>query len=173
MAAVLDTIESTIPSGAIPTEPVAVMPPLGEVSRPEPAVTDVTPPEVPLAALVSLPWASTVMLALVYAPGVTAVLAREMVPVVVTGPPVSPVPVATEVTVPVPGAGPLMVTFPVEPLRVMFGPATRERTPVLFRVTEGVEPPPESPVPATTVVTGCVPLLASVTRPNASTFTVE
>ena len=42
------------------------------------------------------------MLAFVYAPGETAVLARDMVPVVVTGPPVNPVPVATEVTVPDP-----------------------------------------------------------------------
>lgn len=69
------------------------------------AATEVTvppPPPEPLAAAVMRPWASTVMLAAVYVPAVTAVFAKAIVPLVVIGPPVRPVPVATEVTVPVP-----------------------------------------------------------------------
>jgi hypothetical protein len=37
-----------------------------------------------------------------YAPGVTAVFASDIVPLPIIGPPVKPVPVATEVTVPEP-----------------------------------------------------------------------
>jgi hypothetical protein len=69
------------------------------------AATEVTvppPPPEPLAAAVIRPWASMVMLAAVYVPAVTAVFAKAIVPVVVIGPPVRPVPVATEVTVPEP-----------------------------------------------------------------------
>jgi hypothetical protein len=40
------------------------------------------------------------MFAFVYAPGVTAVFARDIVPEEVIGPPDNPVPVATDVTVP-------------------------------------------------------------------------
>ena len=42
-------------------------------------------------------------LAFVYEPGVTEVLARLIVPVVVIAPPVKPVPVATDETVPLHG----------------------------------------------------------------------
>jgi hypothetical protein len=55
-------------------------------------------------AAVNRPCASTVMLGIVlaepYVPGDTAVLASEMVPVEVIGPPVKPVPVATLLTEP-------------------------------------------------------------------------
>ena len=56
----------------------------------------------PSPAAVIRPCASTIMVARVYDPAVTAVLASERVPVVVTGPPVRPVPVATLVTEPLP-----------------------------------------------------------------------
>jgi hypothetical protein len=54
----------------------------------------------PLLASVRRPWASTVIAVLVYEPAVTAVFVRAIVPVVRMGPPVSPTPVATLVTVP-------------------------------------------------------------------------
>jgi hypothetical protein len=73
---------------------VVIVPP----DRPVPAVMLVTAD--PLDAAVNLPCASTVTFESVYDPGVTAVFAREIVPVVVIGPPESPVPVATFVTVP-------------------------------------------------------------------------
>ena len=61
-------------------------------------------PIVTLAAAVKRPCASTVnvatVVALPYDPADTAVLARLIVPVVVIGPPVKPVPVAMLVTVP-------------------------------------------------------------------------
>jgi hypothetical protein len=53
------------------------------------------------------------------------VLAKAIVPEVVIGPPVKPVPVATEVTVPVPGAVALMVWFGQVPVMVMLEPATK------------------------------------------------
>ena len=95
MAAVLETIESTIPSGAILTDPVVVIPPIGEVAIPDPAVTEVTVPvpgEDPLDAEVILPNVSTVMLERVYDPAVTPEETRLSVPVEVMGPPVRPVP---------------------------------------------------------------------------------
>ena len=70
---------------------------------------EVTPPAVPFDAAVILPWASTVIFALVYEPAVTAVFARLIVPVVVIVPPVKPVPVATLVTVPDPVPAPIAV----------------------------------------------------------------
>ena len=92
------------------------------------AATEVTvppPPPVPLAAAVMRPWASTVMLAAVYVPAVTAVLANEIVPLVVIGPPVKPVPVATEVTVPEPLAEAAIVWFGQVPVIVTLEPATK------------------------------------------------
>ena len=53
---------------------------------------------VPLDAAVIRPCWSTVMLEKVYEAGTTAVSARLIVPVLVIGPPVRPVPVATDVT---------------------------------------------------------------------------
>jgi hypothetical protein len=66
------------------------------------------------------------MFAAVYVPGVTLVFAREIVPVVVTGPPVKPVPVATEVTVPEPLAVELIVWLGHVPVTVTFVPATND-----------------------------------------------
>jgi hypothetical protein len=56
--------------------------------------------DVPDDAEVILPCWSTVIVALVYVPGVTAVLARLRDPDPMIGPPVNPVPEPTEVTVP-------------------------------------------------------------------------
>lgn len=93
------------------------------------AATEVTvppPPPEPLAAAVMRPCASTVMLAAVYVPAVTAVLAKAIVPVVVIGPPVKPVPVATEVTVPDPPPPvEAMVWFGQVPVMVTLEPATK------------------------------------------------
>lgn len=93
------------------------------------AATEVTvppPPPEPLAAAVIRPWASTVMLAAVYVPAVTAVSANAIVPEVVMGPPVKPVPVATEVTVPLPPPpAALIVWLGQVPLIVTFVPATK------------------------------------------------
>lgn len=127
-------VPATMAGVAVPVPPLAtgswpvnvmfgVVPPL-EAMLPLP-VTEVTPPPPePLAAAVIRPWASTVMLANVYAPAVTAVFANAMVPVVVTGPPVKPVPVATLVTVPEPPAVALTVWFGQEPDTVTLVPAT-------------------------------------------------
>jgi hypothetical protein len=68
-------------------------------------LTDVTG-AVPEEAAVRRPCASTVNEVFVYEPAVTAVFARAMVPVLVMGPPVKPVPVATFVTVPLVGGAP-------------------------------------------------------------------
>ena len=98
------------PPGAAPPTPIplptAVWPntPLSVVMLPA-AVTcakvGVVPP-VPLAAAVMRPWASTVMLALVYEPAVTVVAAKLIVPDVVIVPPFKPVPAVMLVTVPEP-----------------------------------------------------------------------
>ena len=104
----------------------------GEVARSR------LPPD-PFVALVIRPWASTVIVALVYVLGVTVVLERAIVPDVVMGPPVNPVPVLTEVTVPVAGAAGRMFVIVKEPLRpgvrLMPVPAFKERTPVLVTLT--------------------------------------
>ena len=65
--------------------------------------TDPLPPP-PLDADVMRPCESTVMFALVYVPGDTAVFASAIVPDVVIVPPERPVPALTDVTVPVPPA---------------------------------------------------------------------
>jgi hypothetical protein len=62
----------------------------------------------------------------VYVPAVTAVFAKAIVPVVVIGPPVRPVPVATEVTVPDPPAVDAIVWLGHVPVIVTFEPATNE-----------------------------------------------
>ena len=64
------------------------------------------------------------MFADVYEPAVTAVLASAIVPVVVIGPPVKPVPVATLVTEPEPLAVALIVWFGQAPVMLMLVPAT-------------------------------------------------
>ena len=94
-----------------------------------------------------------------------------MVPVVVIGPPVMPVPVFICVTVPLPPPVLEMVIFPVEPLIVIPLPAASDKTPVLFRVTTGVIPPPLNPVPAITCVIpeDELPLVADVILPKEST----
>jgi hypothetical protein len=51
------------------------------------------------------------MLAYVYEPAATVVLARLIVPVVVIGPPVRPVPVATDVTLPEDAANDVQALF--------------------------------------------------------------
>jgi hypothetical protein len=56
----------------------------------------------PLLAAVMRPCASTVKEPSTYDPGDTEVFARAMVPVLVMGPPVRPMPVATDVTEPAP-----------------------------------------------------------------------
>jgi hypothetical protein len=58
--------------------------------------------------------------AFVYDPGVTAVLAREIVPEEVIGPPVKPVPVEIEVTVPVPPPPPPPPEITHTPLAGMY-----------------------------------------------------
>jgi hypothetical protein len=74
-----------------------------------------------LAAKVNWPWAFTVNVATCvaepYEAAVTAVLARLTVPLVVIGPPVRPVPVATLVTVPVPA--PPVVVRDVRPMNAV------------------------------------------------------
>jgi hypothetical protein len=93
-----------------------------------------------------------------------------MVPVVVIGPPVSPDPVLTWVTVPVPAPVVLIVMFPVDPVREIPVPPVNESTPVLFRVIVPEVPPPDKPVPAITpVMPPEVPLAAAVIRPYWST----
>ena len=94
-----------------------------------------------------------------------------IVPDEVTGPPenvrpVEPPETSTDVTVPVPPPPPLalMVTFPVDPDKVILVPAIREVTPVFVRVTLPVVPLPESPVLVTREVT---PVFAKVTLPLA------
>jgi len=70
---------------------------------------------------------------------VTVVLERAIVPEVVMGPPVNPVPVLTEVTVPVTdvaGRVLVMVKEPLRPgVRLIPVPAFNEMTPVLVTVT--------------------------------------
>ena len=76
-------------------------------------VTLVTPPEVPLAAAVIRPCASTVILALVYEPAVTAVFARAIVPELVIVPPDNPVPAVMLVTVPTLVEPPKLIADPL------------------------------------------------------------
>ena len=74
-----------------------------KVTAPVRVLKEVTPPLLPpdpFDAAVMRPCASTVMFVFVYDPATTVVFARDIVPVVVIVPPVKPVPVATEVTVP-------------------------------------------------------------------------
>ena len=81
--------------------PTVTFPVVGVIVNPvelEPATeTEETPP-LPLAAAVIWPCALTVMLADVYDPGVTEVLANEIVPLVVIVPPLKPVPAVILVT---------------------------------------------------------------------------
>ena len=58
--------------------------------------------EAPVEAKVIRPVASTTISAFVYDPGITVVFSREIVPTVVIGPPVKPVPVEMKVTPPPP-----------------------------------------------------------------------
>ena len=94
-----------------------------------------------------------------------------MVPAFVIGPPVNPGPVLTCVTVPVPDPVPVIVIFPVDPLREIPDPAVKERTPVFVRVTVPEVPPPDKPVPAITPAIPPVelPFVAAVIRPYRST----
>jgi hypothetical protein len=132
-----------------------IVPPVSPV----PAVMEVT--ALPFDAEVRRPWASTVILARVYGPGVTAVLARATVPEVVIGPPVRPVPVKTVVTDPPP---PVVetVTLPVEALREIPDPAVSVSTPLLVTVMDPVLASREIPDPA---VRSCTPSLVIVTAP--------
>jgi hypothetical protein len=78
------------------------------------------------------------MVAFLYLPAVTVVFERAIVPEVVMGPPVSPVPVLTVVTVPVAdvaGSVLVMVKLPFDPETAIPGPAFSEMTPVLVTVT--------------------------------------
>lgn len=121
-------IGKAVPLYAIANVPDVVMgEPVTDKNEGTVAATEVTVPlpSPPLAAAVIRPWASTVMLAAVYAPGVTAVFAKSIVPLVVIGPPVKPTPVATEVTVPVPAAIELIVWLGQLPEIVTFDPATK------------------------------------------------
>ena len=72
-------------------------------------------------------------------PAVTVVLERAIVPEVVMGPPVNPVPVLTEVTVPPAGVAGKVLVIVKEPLAPgvmpIPGPAFSEMTPVLVTVT--------------------------------------
>jgi hypothetical protein len=72
-------------------------------------------------------------------PGATVVLERAIVPEVVMGPPVNPIPVLTVVTVPVADvAGSVLVMVkepPTPPVMPIPGPAFSEMTPVLVTVT--------------------------------------
>ena len=133
------------------TDTTGVVPTVTEMGKVP--VTLVTP--VPLVTAVIRPWRSTVIFAFVYEPAATPVFAREMVPFVVIGPPVSPVPVPTEVTVPVELAE--MVMLPVLPERVTPLPATRLVTPVLVRVTLPVGEETPMPAPAMILVTAPPP----------------
>jgi hypothetical protein len=94
-----------------------------------------------------------------------------MVPLVVMGPPVSPDPVFTEVTVPVPAPVLVIVILPVLAFKLIPDPAVKDNTPVLANVTVLVVPPPDRPVPAITFVIPlvAVPLLTAVRRPYTST----
>ena len=112
----------------------------------------VTPPAVPFAALVIRPFESTVILALVYDPGVTAVVFRSRVmdPLVVTGLPltdksVDETPTLVTVPLPVPGVKPNAVVTSVD-----------DNVTAPVRVLKLVTPPG-------------VPFAALVTRPLAST----
>ena len=123
-------------------------------------------------------------------------MARAMVPVEVTGPPVNPVPVATEVTVPVHwvivshASPPVQAEFaasncPLVPTAkaagveaadaVMIDPfavkSAGEITQAVLSAKVPVEVivPPVRPVPAVIEVTGLVPEEAAVRRPCAST----
>lgn len=98
MSAVMDRFPPNVRLPLVVTVPVSVKP--DTVPVPLTLVTVPLDPE-PLLAAVSRPCASTVMLALVYEPAVTVVFAKDKVPDVVIGPPVKPVPDATDVTVPV------------------------------------------------------------------------
>jgi hypothetical protein len=80
----------------------------------------------------------------------TVVFAREMVPLEIIGPPVRPVPVATEVTVPVPTPEALIVIAPVLAEMAIPDPAVREVTPVLLTYTVPVDGDVEMPTPPRT-----------------------
>src|SRR5208337_3229993 len=134
------------------------------------AVTAVTPPGAPLAAEVTWPSASTVIVAFVYVPAATPLTSWVMFGVVppelaigavavtdVTG----AVPLAAEVTWP--SASTVTVAF------VEVAAATPRASWVMFGVA-----PPELAIGAVAVtdVTGGAPLEAEVTWPSASTVTV-
>jgi hypothetical protein len=85
----------------------------------------------------------------------TPVLGRLIVPEVVIMPPASPVPAATEVTVPVPVFE--MVMFPAFDERLTPNPAVRLRTPELVTVTLPVLLLTLMPTPAKTPVTAPPP----------------
>ena len=107
-------------------------------------------------------------------PAVTPDEDSWIVPLVVIGPPVSPEPVPTEVTVPDPAPMFVIVILPVLASRLIPDPAVKDSTPVLFSVTVPEVPPPERPVPAITpVIPPGAPLLTAVRRPNASTVRLE
>jgi hypothetical protein len=110
----------------------------------------------PEEADVNRPCASTVILAYVYDPAETAVLAKEIVPVVVIGPPDSPVPVATDVTDPLPVPAPRFEravaasVAPVPPLTIAKVPLTWVCKPTLPQAGAVPTPPESSALPATT-----------------------
>ena len=89
----------------------------------------------------------------------TPVLGRLIVPEVVMMPPASPVPAATEVTVPVPVFE--MVMFPADDETLIPVPAVRLRTPTLVTVTLPVLLLTVMPVPAKTPVTAPPPPVES------------
>ena len=92
--------------------PVMVLVPLPKAIWLVEMLPPIPPPE-PLDAAVIRPWASTVMSALVYDPGVTAVSARSMVPETVMVPPSRPVPAVMLWTVPLPPPPPAAVSVAV------------------------------------------------------------
>jgi hypothetical protein len=116
----------------------------------------------PLLAAVRRPWASTVIDAKVYGPGVTDVFASAIVPVVVIVPPVNPVPAVIEVTPPPPPPVAVIVIFPVELSREIPGPALSESTPVFVTRTLPVVADTLMPNPALMSVTPPPPVEVSV-----------
>ena len=99
-------------------------------------------------------------------------LARAIVPVVVIGPPVSPVPVRIPVTVPVLVL--VIRTDPAEPEREIPGPAAKAVTPVLLTVTFPVFPLRLIPVPAKMPVTAPPPPpVEDITADKGSTLRPE
>jgi hypothetical protein len=79
-------------------------------------------------------------------PAITDVFAREIVPEVLMGPPCSPVPVKISVTVPV--ARELIITFCGVPDREIPEPAAIVLTPIFETVTLPVAELTEMPLPA-------------------------